>query len=114
MWIKVQLNELLSEETLVTHNENNIWRKAVSTDTGILGAVTSTETLDGLIWGQVLISGTTTVKAGENIPTEGGFFMSDDEGRATISVSPSAGIIAPATRGASAPLVNESILVHLR
>jgi hypothetical protein len=114
MWITLQLNADLPEGTLVTHDQNNIWRKATSSDTGILGAVSSVENIDGVTWGRVMISGTTTVKAGANIPAQGGFFMSDDEGRAIISINPSAGIIAPLTSGASVPAVGDLILVHLR
>lgn len=114
MWITIELNAELPEGTLVTHNEGNVWRQATSADTGILGAVTSIEVVDGIIWSQVLISGTTTVRAGANIPPEGGFFMSDDSGRATISISPTAGIIAPISRGNSSFSPEDLILVHLR
>ena len=114
MWVTIQLNEILNEGTLVTHDNNNIWRKANSTDSGVLGSVIESETVDGVVIGRVLICGTTTVRAGANIPAQGGFFMSDDEGRAVISASPTAGIIAPVTQGNQAPTIDDLILVHLR
>jgi hypothetical protein len=114
MWITLQLNEDVPSGTLVTHDQNNIWRKATSADVGVLGVVTEIEDVEGILWGRVLISGTTTVKAGAGIPPQGGFFMSDDEGRAVISANPTAGIIAPSTRGNSAPALDDLILVHLR
>jgi hypothetical protein len=114
MWMKLQLNADLPEGTLVTHDQNNIWRKATSSDAGILGAVSEVESVDNVLWGRVLISGTTTVRAGANIPPEGGFFMSDDEGRAIISTSPTAGIIGPVPNGGAAPTLDDLVLVHLR
>lgn len=115
MFVTVPINAEIADGSLVCHDSNNVWRVATSSDVAPLGALTSSSLDDdGVRWGRVTLAGATWVRAGASIPAHGGWLACDDSGRAIVSPSEDCGLIAPLSRGAVAPNVDDLILVYLR
>ena len=116
MFVTLRINEDLAVGTMVCHGTGNEWRKATSSDVAPLGVLREPTFLDdnNARWGKVTLSGSCFIRAGANITEQGGWLGCDDEGRAIIQASEDCGLIAPVSRGASVPAVDDLILVHLR
>ena len=115
MFVTVRINTEIADGTLVCHDAGNVWRVATSSDNAPLGCVESTEAdEDGVNWACVTLAGVAFARAGETIPQEGGWLACDDSGRAVVTPSEDCGLIAPQTRGATAPSVDELVLIYLR
>jgi hypothetical protein len=115
MFVTLQINAEIADGSLVCHDTNNVWRVATSSDVAPLGVLTSSDLdEDGVRWGRITLGGATWVRAGASIPSHGGWLACDDNGRAIVSPSEDCGLIAPLSRGASAPNVGDLILVYLR
>lgn len=116
MFVTVKINEELPRGTLVCHDDNNVWRKATSTDVAPFGVIRDETFLDDSLvrWAVIILSGSCWARAGSNIPSKGGWLGCDDEGRAIVTSSEECGLIAPLSRGMSLPLTDQLILVHLR
>lgn len=116
MFVTVKMSADLLKGTLVCHDSNNIWRQATSTDPAPLGVLSRETATDdeGVRWGEVTLAGTTWARAGASIPLQGGWLACDDNGRAVISPSEDCGLIAPVSRGATAPNEEDLILIYLR
>ena len=102
--------------TLVCHDVDNVWRAATPTDNAPLGVLSRETTLDddGVRWGEVTLAGAAWARAGASIPDQGGWLSVDDQGRAIVAPSEDCGLIAPLSRGATAPSVEELIMVWVR
>lgn len=116
MFVTLRINEDLAVGTMVCHGTGNEWRKATSSDVAPLGVLREPTFLDdnNARWGKVTLSGSCFIRAGAGITEQGGWLGCDDEGRAIIQASEDCGLIAPVSRGASVPAVDDLILVHLR
>lgn len=115
MFVTLKINAEIPDGSLVCHDTNNVWRVATSNDVAPLGVITSSEVDDqGVRWGRITLGGATWVRAGSSIPEHGGWLACDDNGRAIVSPSEDCGLIAPLSRGAVAPNINDLVLVYLR
>jgi hypothetical protein len=115
MFVTVEINAEIQDGTLVCHDSDNVWRVATSSDVAPLGVLTSSE-LDeeGTRWGRVTLAGASWVRAGASVPAQGGWLSTDDQGRAIVAPSEDCGLIAPLSRGATAPSVDDLIMVWVR
>ena len=115
MFVTVRISSELPEGTLVCHGIDNVWRVATSSDVAPLGVVSGVQSDDeSNVWARVTLAGSTWARAGANIPSEGGWLSCDDQGRAVVTTTEDCGMIAPLSRGATAPNVDDLILVYLR
>ena len=115
MFVTVEINSEIQDGTLVCHDANNVWRVATSADVAPLGVLTSSSLdEDSTRWGRVTLAGASWVRAGASVPAQGGWLSTDDQGRAIVAPSEDCGLIAPLTRGATAPSVDELIMVWVR
>ena len=115
MFVTVEINAEIQDGTLVCHESNNVWRVATSSDVAPLGVLTSSDLdEDNTRWGRVTLAGASWVRAGASVPAQGGWLSTDDQGRAIVAPSEDCGLIAPLTRGATAPSVDELIMVWVR
>lgn len=116
MFVTVQINSDTQVGTLMCHDADNIWRQSTSQDIAPLAVLTAVEfdEENSIYWGKLSLAGITWVRAGENIPTHGGWLASDDQGRAVVSATEDCGLIAPVSANGSAPQVEDLILVYLR
>ncbi len=116
MFVTVKINADLSKGTLVCHDSNNVWRQATSVDNAPLGVLSKATTLDddGVRWGEVTLAGVSWARAGATIPAQGGWLACDDQGRAIVSPTEDCGLIAPLSRGATPPSVDDLIMVYIR
>ena len=115
MFVTVQINTEIQDGTLVCHDSNNVWRVATSSDIAPLGVLTSSELdAENIRWGRVTLAGASWARAGASIPDQGGWLSVDDQGRAIVAPSEDCGLIAPLSRGATAPSVDELIMVWVR
>ena len=115
MFVTVVINSEIPEGTLVCHDTNNVWRQATSQDVAPLGVLTASDIdEEGVRWAQVTLAGVTWARAGTTIPAQGGWLACDDNGRAVVSSTEDCGLIAPLTRGAGTPAVDDIIMIYLR
>jgi hypothetical protein len=116
MFVTVKINAEIERGTLVCHDANNVWRAATSADNAPLGVLSRETTVDdqGVRWGEVTLAGATWARAGASIPDQGGWLAVDDQGRAIVGPAEDCGLIAPLSRGAAAPSVDDLILVYVR
>jgi hypothetical protein len=116
MFVTVKINDsALPVGTLVCHDSGNIWRQATSSDVAPLGVLSEVLTDDeGVHWGRVILAGATYARAGSAIPDHGGWLAVDDQGRAIVGPAEDCGLIAPLSRGATAPSIDDLILVFIR
>ena len=115
MFVTVKINADLPDGTLVCHDADNTWRQATSSDVAPLGVLDASEVDgDSVRWGKVTLAGATWARASASIPTQGGWLACDDSGRAVVAASEDCGLIAPLTRGATAPALDDLILVYVR
>lgn len=116
MFVTLKINADLPAGTLVCHDANNIWRAATSSDNAPLGVLSRATTLDdeNVRWGEVTMAGVGWARAGAAIPAHGGWLACDDQGRAIVGPSEDCGLVAPLTRGATAPSVDDLIMVYIR
>lgn len=116
MFVTVQINADLLKGTLVCHDSNNVWRQATPTDNAPLGVLSRETSLDdeGVRWGEVTLAGVSWARAGATIPPQGGWLACDDQGRAIVSPAEDCGLIAPLSRGATTPSVDDLIMVYIR
>jgi hypothetical protein len=115
MFVTVRINAEIADGSLVCHDANNVWRVATSSDVAPLGCLNSSELDEGGVrWGRITLGGATWARAGASIPEHGGWLACDDQGRAIVSPSEDCGLVAPVLRGATAPALDDLILVYLR
>ena len=115
MFVTVEINAEIQDGALVCHDANNVWRVATSADNAPLGVLNSSELDENNVrWGRVTLAGATFARAGSSIPSQGGWLSADDQGRAIVASSEDCGLIAPLSRGATAPSVDDLIMIWVR
>ena len=116
MFVTVRINTETPAGTLVCHDADNVWRAATPTDNAPLGVLSRETTLDddGIRWGEVTLAGAAWVRAGAAIPAQGGWLSVDNQGRAIVGPAEDCGLIAPLSRGATAPSVEDLIMIWVR
>ena len=115
MFVTLRINAEITDGSLVCHDSNNVWRVATSADIAPLGVLNSSELdEDNVRWGRVTLAGATFARVGASIPDQGGWLSRDEQGRAIVAPSEDCGLIAPLTRGATAPSVDDLVLVWVR
>ena len=115
MFVTLKLNSNLQVGTFVCHDTNNTWRQATSSDIAPLGVVRRTFTDDeGVLWGEVVLSGSCLARCGASVSDHGGWLSVDDSGRAISGPAEDCGLIAPLSRGQASRVADELILVFIR
>ena len=116
MYVTVRINEELPTGTFVCHDNNNVWRKATSSDVAPLGVTRGESFLDesNTRWSEVTLSGTCFARASSNIPDSGGWLGCSDEGRAVVIPQEDSGLVAPLSRDMQSPQEDDLILIFLR
>jgi len=115
MFVTLKLTASLEVGTIVCHDTNNTWRPANSTDIAPLGVLEQVQLDDdGTVWGRVRMAGSALARAGASIPDHGGWLAVDDQGRAIVGPAEDCGLIAPLSRGATSPAIDDLILVYVR